>query len=51
MVKLQQSKRPNDRIVNYINLPSSLIELLVWNKGDDLLIKEDKNTLIISKLS
>jgi antitoxin component of MazEF toxin-antitoxin module len=50
MVKLQRVVRSNGSELYSVNLPLELVEMLAWQKGDELEISEQKSQIIIKKV-
>lgn len=51
MTKLQSIKRENGTFVFSVNIPLAMIENLKWGKGDNLIIEEIPDGLIIKRES
>ena len=49
MIKLQEIQRKNGKGIYLLYPPRKLVELLGWNKSDELVVRVDREKLIISK--
>jgi len=49
MAKLQQIRRSNGTLSHSVNIPGEVIEELGWEKGDELDLEAEENTIKIRK--